>query len=234
VLTRAFGAVDRGSGVAARGSGAATGGTDMGRGAATAVGGAVGVGAGAGVRAAANGGSGAVVRACGGRPACGEPAGGCDPSDGAVCRTFAIPEKAGIACRSINAWRIAALVDAASQSRTDFHAAASSMPQSLRKTVLRMIEGEAPVLKPQGPPVDVVQEFPELVSNRKAGHDYEILETFEAGIALLGTEIKSLRAHGGSLQDAWVDVRGRQRGPKKEKGTKPRRRPYQWRPMYVP
>ena len=30
---------------------------------------------------------------------------------------------------------------------------------------LRVIEGEAPVLKPQGPPVDVVQEFPELVSN---------------------------------------------------------------------
>jgi SsrA-binding protein len=49
---------------------------------------------------------------------------------------------------------------------------------------------------------------PELVSNRKAGHDYEILETFEAGIALLGSEIKSLRNHGGSLQDAYVDVRG--------------------------
>lgn len=48
----------------------------------------------------------------------------------------------------------------------------------------------------------------ELVSNRKAGHDYEILETFEAGIILLGTEIKSLRNHGGSLQDAYVDVRG--------------------------
>ena len=48
---------------------------------------------------------------------------------------------------------------------------------------------------------------PELVSNRRAGHDYEILETFEAGIALLGTEIKSLRNHGGSLQDAFVDVR---------------------------
>ena len=46
----------------------------------------------------------------------------------------------------------------------------------------------------------------ELVSNRKAGHDYEILDTFEAGIALLGTEIKSLRAHGGSLQDAFIDV----------------------------
>jgi SsrA-binding protein len=45
----------------------------------------------------------------------------------------------------------------------------------------------------------------ELVANRKAFHDYEILETFEAGIQLLGTEIKSLRNHGGSLQDAWVD-----------------------------
>lgn len=48
---------------------------------------------------------------------------------------------------------------------------------------------------------------PELVSNRRAGHDYEILETFEAGIALLGTEIKSLRNHGGSLQDSYVDAR---------------------------
>lgn len=48
---------------------------------------------------------------------------------------------------------------------------------------------------------------PELVSNRKATYDYEILETFEAGIVLLGSEIKSLRNHGGSLQDAYVDVR---------------------------
>lgn len=44
----------------------------------------------------------------------------------------------------------------------------------------------------------------ELVSNRRAFHDYEILETFEAGIILLGTEIKSLRDHGGSLQDSYV------------------------------
>lgn len=51
---------------------------------------------------------------------------------------------------------------------------------------------------------------PELVSNRKAGHDYEILDTWEAGIALLGTEIKSLRNHGGSLQDSFVDVRGQE------------------------
>ena len=46
----------------------------------------------------------------------------------------------------------------------------------------------------------------ELVSNRRATHDYEILDTYEAGIVLKGTEIKSLRDHGGSLQDAYVLV----------------------------
>ncbi len=46
----------------------------------------------------------------------------------------------------------------------------------------------------------------ELVSNRKAFHDYEILDTFEAGMILLGTEIKSLRNHGGGLQDAYVII----------------------------
>jgi SsrA-binding protein len=51
------------------------------------------------------------------------------------------------------------------------------------------------------------KEHPDLVSNRKATHDYEILETFEAGIMLLGSEIKSLRNHGGTLQDSYVDVR---------------------------
>ncbi len=48
----------------------------------------------------------------------------------------------------------------------------------------------------------------ELTSNRRAFHEYEILETFEAGIALTGTEIKSLRDHGGSLQDAYVVIKG--------------------------
>lgn len=47
----------------------------------------------------------------------------------------------------------------------------------------------------------------DLVSNRRAYHDYEILDTYEAGIILLGTEIKSLRNHGGSLQDAYVDAK---------------------------
>jgi SsrA-binding protein len=46
----------------------------------------------------------------------------------------------------------------------------------------------------------------DLVSNRKAFHDYEILETFEAGMVLKGTEIKSLRTHDASLQEAYVRV----------------------------
>jgi SsrA-binding protein len=46
----------------------------------------------------------------------------------------------------------------------------------------------------------------DLVSNRRARHSYIILETLEAGIVLLGTEIKSLRDHGGSLQDAYVTI----------------------------
>lgn len=44
----------------------------------------------------------------------------------------------------------------------------------------------------------------ELVSNRKARFEYELLQSFEAGLILKGTEIKSLRDHGGSLQDAYA------------------------------
>ncbi len=44
----------------------------------------------------------------------------------------------------------------------------------------------------------------ELVKNRKALHDYDILDSFEAGIVLTGTEVKSLKSHHGSLQEAYV------------------------------
>ncbi|EPP35621.1 ssrA-binding protein [Chlamydia ibidis] len=44
----------------------------------------------------------------------------------------------------------------------------------------------------------------EIVSNRKALYNYEVLDTLEAGIVLTGTEIKSLRDHGGNLADAYV------------------------------
>lgn len=46
----------------------------------------------------------------------------------------------------------------------------------------------------------------ELVRNRRATYDYEILETFEAGIALVGTEVKSLRGHEASLAEAYVRI----------------------------
>jgi SsrA-binding protein len=42
-----------------------------------------------------------------------------------------------------------------------------------------------------------------VASNRKARHDYTILETYEAGMALTGTEVKSLRAGRASLVDAF-------------------------------
>lgn len=48
----------------------------------------------------------------------------------------------------------------------------------------------------------------DLVSNKRATFNFEVLETFEAGIVLQGTEIKSLREHGGSLQEAYVKVLG--------------------------
>jgi SsrA-binding protein len=48
----------------------------------------------------------------------------------------------------------------------------------------------------------------DLVSNKRAFHDYEILETLEAGIVLLGTEVKSLKDNGGNLQDAYILVSG--------------------------
>lgn len=46
----------------------------------------------------------------------------------------------------------------------------------------------------------------QIIANRKARHEYEILETFDAGIVLTGTEIKSLRNARASLLDAFARV----------------------------
>lgn len=53
---------------------------------------------------------------------------------------------------------------------------------------------------PEGPPVAVV------ATNRKAHHDYAILETVEAGIMLTGPEVKSLRQQQISLSDSFARV----------------------------
>jgi len=47
-----------------------------------------------------------------------------------------------------------------------------------------------------------------IATNRKARHDYEILDTFEAGIVLLGPEVKSLREGGVNMSDAYAELRG--------------------------
>ncbi len=46
-----------------------------------------------------------------------------------------------------------------------------------------------------------------VCQNRKAFHDYHIEETIEAGISLLGTEVKSLRAGQANLKDSYVLVK---------------------------
>lgn len=45
-----------------------------------------------------------------------------------------------------------------------------------------------------------------IAQNKKARHDYHIEDTFEAGLVLTGTEVKSLRAGRASLLDAYADI----------------------------
>ena len=47
-----------------------------------------------------------------------------------------------------------------------------------------------------------------IADNRKAFHDYHVLDRVEAGIALTGTEVKSLRDGGGNLRDSYAVIRG--------------------------
>ena len=45
-----------------------------------------------------------------------------------------------------------------------------------------------------------------ITENRKARHDYFVLETYEAGIELVGTEVKSIRQGGVNLKDSWCSI----------------------------
>ncbi|NLI15986.1 MAG: SsrA-binding protein SmpB [candidate division Zixibacteria bacterium] len=49
-----------------------------------------------------------------------------------------------------------------------------------------------------------------VASNRKARHDYEILDTYEAGIELIGSEVKSLRNSKVSFKDSFVQIKNGQ------------------------
>jgi len=47
-----------------------------------------------------------------------------------------------------------------------------------------------------------------IADNRKARHDYFVIESFEAGVELFGTEVKSLRAGGVNLKDSYCEIDG--------------------------
>ena len=47
-----------------------------------------------------------------------------------------------------------------------------------------------------------------IADNRKARHDYFVIETYEAGVELFGTEVKSLRAGGVNLKDSYCEIDG--------------------------
>ena len=49
-----------------------------------------------------------------------------------------------------------------------------------------------------------------IAENRAARHDYFVLESHEAGIELVGTEVKSIRCGGVNLKDSWCEISGGQ------------------------
>lgn len=51
------------------------------------------------------------------------------------------------------------------------------------------------------------ERFRDVAQNRKAFHEYEITDRFEAGIVLLGSEVKGLRERGASIRDAYAQFR---------------------------
>ncbi|MDD4362628.1 MAG: SsrA-binding protein SmpB [Atribacterota bacterium] len=53
-----------------------------------------------------------------------------------------------------------------------------------------------------------INELKTVSVNRKARHDYHILETYEAGIVLKGTEVKSIRNHQLSIKESYAQFKG--------------------------
>lgn len=54
----------------------------------------------------------------------------------------------------------------------------------------------------------MADEFKKIAQNKKAYHEYFVLETYEAGIELFGTEVKSIREGRVNLKDAWCSIDG--------------------------
>ncbi len=56
--------------------------------------------------------------------------------------------------------------------------------------------------------VSALEERQIVAQNKKARHDYFVLETYEAGIELFGTEVKSIRKGRVNLKDSWCSIDG--------------------------
>ena len=52
-----------------------------------------------------------------------------------------------------------------------------------------------------------MENIKNITTNKKAFHDYFVIESMEAGIELTGTEVKSVRAGNINLKDAWCDIK---------------------------
>lgn len=57
-------------------------------------------------------------------------------------------------------------------------------------------------------PLKQKESFKTIAENRQARHEYFVLESFEAGLELTGTEVKSIRGGGVNLKDAWCAIDG--------------------------
>lgn len=60
--------------------------------------------------------------------------------------------------------------------------------------------------KPATAAIDSKPKQKTVADNRRARHDFELLEVFEAGIALVGTEVKSMRQGKANLQDSFAKI----------------------------
>lgn len=72
----------------------------------------------------------------------------------------------------------------------------------VKNTAVPVPTGKKPGKKPAIPPTGKSL----IASNKKARHDYEIMDIYEAGISLTGTEVKSLRAGRASLIDGYATI----------------------------
>ncbi|TNE88649.1 MAG: SsrA-binding protein SmpB [Deltaproteobacteria bacterium] len=80
----------------------------------------------------------------------------------------------------------------------------------IKKWDARRVDDHPPTRLPSPTPIDrlvgglVATGERSLIDNRRARFEYFLKDTFEAGIVLLGSEVKSLRAGRANLQEAWI------------------------------